>query len=616
MINKKRLFRVTLSLLLINLILVVSILVAQFFPILDIFKPKNEYISEVAGTNNLPLFKPSLILTENDFRSNRVFNSEQSIQDYLDRVNSPLKNYIDNDRRASNWIWSASKGISSSKWNIKPNINPAVLLTFLEKEQSLLSMSNYDTQKDPENRIGFAMGYGCPDFADCDNQYKGLSNQLNWAAYQLEFNVWLSTSNQSDIYKVGNTITTLDNFDVFLSNNITASMYRYTPHVYFGNYNVWKIMTAYGWGENTQTYNINELDRVNIDNRKNLLIEQNTKKVTFEEVKQMLLNPPVIGQQSSQIELLQRFLRQEGYYSYPIITGFYGNITATALQNYIKERGTQNTTSTNDNCIILYQKDWQIGDYNDEVKQLQSCLKKENLFAWPSITGYFGNVTLDGLNIIRQKLNIKQNTTSSNNNSKIETDNTSCTNILSQNYSLGMQNSRVGELQKCLRDLGFFNHPHITGYFGPITQDALTKYRNSISSNNSNTAQNTTNTVNNIIDDCSILKLKPYKIGQSSEEIKQLQICLRQEGIFNFPTNTGFYGNITNNALATSLDKSNQNYTCEQLKVQPFTYNTTSNRIKQLQGCMRKDNVFNHPSDTGYFGPVTRDSLLKWRGFV
>lgn len=538
--NKKRLFRISFLLLFVNLVLVGTIFFNQISSGFNFDKLKNtNQNSEVKGATSLPTFEPSKVLTENDFRSTRVFPSENSVQAYLQASNSPLKNYSDQGKSASYWIFAASRGISSSKWNIKPNINPAVIITFLEKEQSLISLSGYNTAKDPENRIVNAMGYGCPDDGICDPQYAGLANQINWAAYQLEYNIYVATNPSSiDLFKVNSTITTLDNFDVFLSNSVTASMYRYTPHVYWGNFNVWLIMTSNGWGESAQTYNFVDLRSYNLANKSNLIGDQYDQVVKIDQIRSLLINPPSIGTTGANIELLQKFLKQEGYFVYPTITGYYGTITDTALKNYVKEKGTGASSSPAEDteCVSLYKKTWQIGDENDEVKKLQGCLRKLGLFDWPSDTGYFGNVT----------------------------------------------------------------------------NEALNKYKNG-----SNSTSNSKSTTTQPTSPCDILKTKGFKIGDENDEIKSLQSCLRKEGLFDWPTDTGYFGPVTNKSLAQSLDNLNKTWTCSELKTQAFFEIQTSDRVRQLQACMRQSSHFTWANgDTGYFGPVTKDSIIKWRGYV
>jgi len=57
-------------------------------------------------------------------------------------------------------------------------INPKVLLVMLQKEQSLITGSNC-------SNLDTALGYGCPDTADCDNAAKGFTRQIDYGAYHL-----------------------------------------------------------------------------------------------------------------------------------------------------------------------------------------------------------------------------------------------------------------------------------------------------------------------------------------------------------------------------------------------------------------------------------------------
>jgi hypothetical protein len=412
--RNSKLFKVSIGLLVANLLMIFVIAFGFIFNLQTQQAVNQE--EQVLGANNVPVFSPNYVMSDATFESTRAFPTEASVQAYLERVNSPLKNYSDQGQRASYWIFNAARGVTSSKWNVTPRINPGVILAFLEKEQSLLSLTNYNTQTDPERRIKTAMGYGCPDFSKCNPTYEGFANQVNWGAYQLQYNVNLATGSSNEPYRVNRTITTLDGYDVFLSNAATASAYRYTPHVYWGNYNLWKILTANGWGVSSQTYTYAQLDAVNLPNRSSFKNQSSSDQVSLDSVSGLLYSEVAIGTTGENIKDLQRFLRQEGFFTYPYITGYYGNITKTAQDNYLAARGeNRNSSSGNrtDECSQLYARSWSIGQTGEDVKQLQQCLRNDNLFAWPVITGYFGNVTNQGLTTARSQQNISGGQTNS-----------------------------------------------------------------------------------------------------------------------------------------------------------------------------------------------------------
>ncbi|MEI6728276.1 MAG: hypothetical protein WCK98_01405 [bacterium] len=598
--NRKILLKISVALIAINLVLVGLVIFNNFstsFKKTAFSKSQENTSQQVKGASSVPIFQSSKLMSDEDLRSTRAFGSEKAVQDFLDTSNSPIKNYYDQGQRASNIIFAASRGQTSSKWGITPQINPGVILAYLEKEQSLISATSYNIVTDPEKKLASAMGYGCPDFSSCDKTYQGFYNQVNWAAYQLEYNVYVANGSLADPYKVNSTITTLDNINVFLSNAATAAQYRYTPHVYWGNYNLWKIIVANGWGTSSLKYSYSDIDSVNLGSNPQPSQSTGGASITVAQVQSVLSNPPQIGKTGADIELLQNFLRQEGYFTYPVITGYYGNITQTALQNYIKDKGVP-SNNTQTNCQNLYSQNWQLGQHGENVKQLQQCLKSQGLFDWPTLTGYFGNVTLQGLTTARG------NTVSPQPVQTTKTGST-CSDLLNQkDWQIGVQSGEVKQLQGCLRAEGTFTWPQDTGYYGTVTNQALADYRLKTQ------AQNSTTT------DCKNLKSKAWRIGVQSDEVKQLQGCLRAEGTFTWPQDTGYYGTVTNQALAKSLTDSKLIYSCDDLKKQPWIYNESNERVRQVQICMRNLGLFNWPlGNTAYFGDNTKNSLVTWRGY-
>lgn len=125
-------------------------------------------------------------------------------------------------------------------------ISPKAILITLQKEQSLITIGDYQ-----ENRLKVAMGYGCPDGASCDSSYYGFSNQVGWGAWQLRYNT-MAPENRVTPYYVGRVTSIADrdgSRSVYFSNRATASLFRYTPHTYYGSYNFWKLgIEWFGFG--------------------------------------------------------------------------------------------------------------------------------------------------------------------------------------------------------------------------------------------------------------------------------------------------------------------------------------------------------------------------------
>jgi len=124
-------------------------------------------------------------------------------------------------------------------------VNPKFLLVLLQKEQSLIEDSSPE-----QSQLDWATGYGCPDNWACNPYYKGFGKQVNSASLQFRYYMDHPDSYK---YKAGNTYTftnpygvvTNEPMNVTIENAATAGLYNYTPHVFNGNYNFFKLWKKY-----------------------------------------------------------------------------------------------------------------------------------------------------------------------------------------------------------------------------------------------------------------------------------------------------------------------------------------------------------------------------------
>lgn len=176
--------------------------------------------------------------------------TQSEVQGFLDSKGGYLANYVCEDkegnaRKASEVIYTLSQ---------ETKLNPQFMLTLLQKEQSLL------TDKDPtERQLAAAVGYGCPDAGGCNPRWNSFFKQVN-SSY-LQFRSYLDESDQyPNRYQLGQTYiiprdnTPVRTIDIVTpQNSATAALYTYTPHVYYGNYNFWKLYNDY-FGDGSQNY--------------------------------------------------------------------------------------------------------------------------------------------------------------------------------------------------------------------------------------------------------------------------------------------------------------------------------------------------------------------------
>lgn len=249
----------------------------------------------LAPISALADFNPSNLIDDKVFSDTQTFGSAAGIQQFLVSKNSVLANgdvsfllnlreppsastklgledpgaNVPRLRTAAELIWDAS---------VKTGLNPQVILVKLQKEQSLITASYSDSAK-LQRALDFALGFGCPDGGGCEPIFKGFYFQLfgnfdaqgnryvgapgslmrsfttpngrgpGVDAQNQAFGSIVRTSRINDTIIISNTQGPPNNAQptqsVTLSNAATAALYRYTPHVYNGNYNFWKFFQAW-----------------------------------------------------------------------------------------------------------------------------------------------------------------------------------------------------------------------------------------------------------------------------------------------------------------------------------------------------------------------------------
>ncbi|MBI3231573.1 MAG: hypothetical protein HYZ51_00645 [Candidatus Doudnabacteria bacterium] len=229
-----------------------------------------------------PNFNPNKLIEDKIFEDTQTFGGAEGIQKFLEVKNSILANTgpsflamlkepdaillkqgledprpnLGRMRTAAELIWDASR---------QSGLNPQVVIVTLQKEQGLIT-NHQDTPLDKLQKVlDKAMGFDCPDSGGCGDLFPGFYFQL-FGNFDSAGNRYLGAAKslmKSYSYaegrgplldglpsKVGQTIVLENtpsgaynppsNQAVTLLNRATAALYRYTPHVFNGNYNFWK----------------------------------------------------------------------------------------------------------------------------------------------------------------------------------------------------------------------------------------------------------------------------------------------------------------------------------------------------------------------------------------
>lgn len=247
-------------------------------------------------------FNPSLLISDERFADTATLGGAAGIQRFLESQGSVLAS-TDNDFLLK-LREPGDAGLKSRLPDPRPNLgrlrtaaeliydaatsaglNPQVVLVTLQKEQSLIT-GKFANGSGLQRALDHSLGYGCPDEGGCSDIFYGFYFQLfgNFdsggnryigmpAALMRSFSYEqgggrigrgplidaagnaFGNGNRVRISGRGDTIT-LENTQgpphnasatqaVTLTNFATTALYRYTPHVYNGNYNFWKFFTAW-----------------------------------------------------------------------------------------------------------------------------------------------------------------------------------------------------------------------------------------------------------------------------------------------------------------------------------------------------------------------------------
>ncbi len=217
-----------------NLAIWVSVFLL-FLGVIFVVKPDASHASHAD-------FNPSELISDGAFTNSDDMSADE-IQRYLETQGSFLKDFEEGGRKASKIIWDAAHGsgdatetVPGTSYNVSSRINPKVILAKLQVEQSLVTAKNRN-----DTALNKAVGFACPDSGSCNPKYAGFTKQVENGAWQLQWNYDRAKGKNYGDFQVGQT-QTFSNSDgssttVTFNNRATASLYRYTPHVYNGNHN-------------------------------------------------------------------------------------------------------------------------------------------------------------------------------------------------------------------------------------------------------------------------------------------------------------------------------------------------------------------------------------------
>ncbi|UCZ52973.1 peptidoglycan-binding protein [Bacillus shivajii] len=227
------------------------------------------------------------------------------------------------------------------------------------------------------------------------------------------------------------------------------------------------------------------------------------------------------GARGEDVVRLQLYLKKAGFFDHHEATGYYGNVTEKAVRRFQQARGltidglagpqtltkvnkeikdtgaskeesssnsnSSSSSSTSSNQVDLSNVILREGSRGENVKTLQTRLKDLGYYNG-NISGTYGAQTVEAVRELQRQTNINidgifgpQTFAQLEKNLPKETESSSSSSDSGESSSdtllkKGSRGESVKELQHMLKAIGHFKQEP-TGYFGPITKDALVAFQ-------------------------------------------------------------------------------------------------------------------------------------------
>ena len=327
------------------------------------------------------------------------------------------------------------------------------------------------------------------------------------------------------------------------------------------------------------------------------------------------------GSSGAEVTDIQRCLRRLGYFNGPV-NGNFGSLTKNAVIKYQQANGLPTIGIVGERTEKLLHSqcqsrksdrhtrseervssDLQLGSRGSAVLSLQENLRRLGLYHSP-VTGYFGTETQQALIAFQQSHGIRPDGivgARTQENIRISLNQPSTPGIggdaLPNALNQGDRGVEVTQLQQSLQQLGYLN-VNPTGYFGPVTKEAVARFQRD-----------------------NALYLSGVADTQTLTAISRaLQSSVNSNSSSNYSYSSQSDGNnsSTNYSYSSQSDgntNSNYNYdsnsTCSSIN-RDICLGERSHRVAILQERLQTLGFFNG-NVTGYFGPATKDSVAQFQ---
>lgn len=255
-----------------------------------------------------------------------------------------------------------------------------------------------------------------------------------------------------------------------------------------------------------------------------------------------------------------------------------------SMKIVVKAEGSTTTPTPTQKVLFSITRTLKKGVSGADVKSLQSALKTLGYFNYPSLTTYFGDVTVSAVTAFQKKSGLTANgvvdskTAAAINTELVAKSGTAAETpappppaatpavmfSITRTLKTGVSGNDVKSLQSALKTLGYFSYPTLTTYYGNVTASAVTAFQKKSGLTANGIVDSKTAAVINaaLIAKSGTTSQTPavtpaftasrtLKLGMSGNDVKQLQAVLEKLGVYNYGSITGYFGTVTQNSVKT-----------------------------------------------------------------
>ncbi|WP_270180336.1 C40 family peptidase [Alkalihalobacillus sp. CinArs1] len=200
----------------------------------------------------------------------------------------------------------------------------------------------------------------------------------------------------------------------------------------------------------------------------------------------------------------------------------------------------------------------------------------------------------------------------------------------SQELKLGMNNSDVKELQDVLKEKGYFTYHTSTGYFGPITEKAVSDFQKAKGLSVTGTANAETLNALKGSAKATSTSSNTLTVGERGQAVSDVQSKLKSKGYYNYNVD-GIFGPITEKAVKQFQSAKGLSVTgiVDQATENALNASTTTNKptqeaeqtlkvgargaeVSTVQQQLKNKGYYNYAVD-GIFGPITEKAVKQFQ---